>query len=530
MRLKTAAVLLYTVAATDNSQFCADGAVTSVMEWAAAPSDSLFASAYATSSSNSFTPLCCNALAEADLAVLYPGEATYKARVKLHWSRAAQLTPSCFVEPHSAVEVARAVTALVNTNKTHQCHFAVRSGGHTTWAGAANIEDGVTIDLSMMNSTTYYAKNNTAAVLPGARWKSVYSYLDAYGVAVAGGRASTVGVAGLVLGGGNSFYAGQKGMVCDNVVQFEVVTGNGEIIYANNETNSDLFQALKGGSNNFGIVTRLDLATFEDGKLWGGVVTYPNSTTPHQLQALVNFNDRIEKDPYGSVIGIWQYSTLTNATIIINAYEYTKPVKKPAAFDEFYAILGNTSDSMRITNMTDITIELEQAAGYRDTFITLTFENDVRVLQKAIDLHNILVSKLSSVSGDWTMQNMFQPIPAVFAKHSVENGGNVLGLDRYKKNLFLFQIYLAWNGAKQDDFLQRTGDWLISELDTYAQSIGKANPYIYLDYAYKTQKPLESYGKENVKKIRAAAKKYDPEGVFQTMVPGGFKISKVRDK
>ncbi len=159
---------------------------------------------------------------EAGLAVLYPGEATYEARVESYWSRVAQLTPWCIVQPYSVIEVAQAVTALVNANKTQQCQFAVRSGGHSTWAGAANIEDGVTIDLGMMNSTTYHAENNTAAILPGARWKSVYSILDAIGVAAAGGRASTVGVAGLVLGGGNSFYAGRKGMVCDNVVQFQV--------------------------------------------------------------------------------------------------------------------------------------------------------------------------------------------------------------------------------------------------------------------------------------------------------------------
>lgn len=73
-----------------------------------------------------------------------------------------------------------------------------------------------------MNSTTYHPENNTAAVLPGARWLSVYETADRYGVAVAGGRAATVGVAGLALGGGNSFYAGRKGMVCDGVANFEV--------------------------------------------------------------------------------------------------------------------------------------------------------------------------------------------------------------------------------------------------------------------------------------------------------------------
>jgi hypothetical protein len=48
-----------------------------------------------------------------------------------------------------------------------------------------------------------------------------------------------------------------------------------------------------------------------------------------------------------------------------------------------------------------------------------------------------------------------------------------------------------------------------------------------LDYADITQDPLASYGAENVKKMKAAAKKYDPQGVFQNLVPGGFKISKV---
>jgi hypothetical protein len=51
---------------------------------------------------------------------------------------------------------------------------------------------------------------------------------------------------------------------------------------------------------------------------------------------------------------------------------------------------------------------------------------------------------------------------------------------------------------------------------------------LYLDYADTTQDPLKSYGSENVEKMKAAAKKYDPFGVFQDLVPGGFKISKVQ--
>jgi hypothetical protein len=67
----------------------------------------------------------------------------------------------------------------------------------------------------------------------------------------------------------------------------------------------------------------------------------------------------------------------------------------------------------------------------------------------------------------------------------------------------------------------------LEELTTYSKSIGADNEYIYLNYANSNQDPLSTYGSENVEYIRAVAKKYDQTGVFQTQVPGGFKISAV---
>lgn len=90
---------------------------------------------------------------------------------------------------------------LVKANRIGSCQFAVRSGGHTPWAAAANIKHGVTIDLSSLNKVVYNKDKSTASIGPGARWKSVYEALDRIGVAVPGGRAGTVGVGGLILGG-----------------------------------------------------------------------------------------------------------------------------------------------------------------------------------------------------------------------------------------------------------------------------------------------------------------------------------------
>lgn len=60
----------------------------------------------------------------------------------------------------------------------------------------------------------------------------------------------------------------------------QIVLASGEIVNANKHINTDLFKVLKGGLNNFGIVTRIDLPTFKQQKLWGGHVTYPFSTAP----------------------------------------------------------------------------------------------------------------------------------------------------------------------------------------------------------------------------------------------------------
>lgn len=290
-----------------------------------------------------------------------------------YFSQKARLAPHCILQPHNAAEVSLAVKTLVETNKTHPCQFAVRGNGHTTSPGAAGIENGVTIDLGLMNTTTYNPNNNTASILPGAIWGTVYDTLDRQKVMVAGGRSFSVGVSGLVIGGGNSFYSPQVGLVCDGVVQFEVVLANGDIIYANQNNNSDLLQVLKGGTSNFGIVTRLDLATFPNPDLWGGLVQYPNNTAAQLFDAFIKWPAKLQHDPHATVIIFCTYSSLQDVTIFTNSYEYTKPIPRPAIFEDFMALPNNLTDTMRITNMTSLSYELEQAEHYRSVLVISAF-------------------------------------------------------------------------------------------------------------------------------------------------------------
>lgn len=104
---------------------------------------------------------------------------------------------------------------------------------------AANINNGVLIDMSMFDGVTYDAANNVATVGAGQRWSNLYNQLDPHNVTVVGGRVLDVGVGGLILGGesigshltikafadltgGLSYLSDLYGLACDNVVNFEV--------------------------------------------------------------------------------------------------------------------------------------------------------------------------------------------------------------------------------------------------------------------------------------------------------------------
>lgn len=176
----------------------------------------------------------------------------------------------------------------VYTKFSNECKFGIKSGGHTPQKGAANQQNGVTIDLGAFKQVQVSADRKKTSIGPGNRWADVYSKLDAQGIAIPGGRVASVGVGGLITGGGVSFFSGRFGFVCDSIINYELVLPYGKVVNVNASSSPDLFKALKGGSNNFGIVTRFDIKSFESGPFWGGVVVYPLSTMPEQVTAFVN--------------------------------------------------------------------------------------------------------------------------------------------------------------------------------------------------------------------------------------------------
>lgn len=88
----------------------------------------------------------------------------------------------------------------------------------------------------------------------------------------------------------------------------------------------------------------------------------------------------------------------------------------------------------------------------------------------------------------------------------------------------VFLITVSWNDTADDKDISDAATAALKEVERYTQEVGAANDWIYLNYAGRTQDVIKSYGPQNVAKLRAASKKYDPEQVFQKLVPGGYKI------
>lgn len=97
----------------------------------------------------------------------------------------------------------------------------------------------------------------------------------AEGRAAALGFAPTVGATGLCLSGGVGWLSRTHGLACNNVVGMDVVLANGEPARVDQQSNHDLFWALRGGGSRCAVVTSIELKTHEVPEASGGALMWP---------------------------------------------------------------------------------------------------------------------------------------------------------------------------------------------------------------------------------------------------------------
>jgi FAD/FMN-containing dehydrogenase len=191
------------------------------------------------------------------------------------------------------------IVAAVNFARTHNLRLVVKGGGHS-YKGGSNAPDSLLVWPRAMNDVTlidaFVPKGGTQAeAVPAVRIGAGAMWIDAYtavttraGRYVQGGGCTTVGVPGLVQGGGFGSFSKRWGTAASSLLEAEIVTADGQVRIANAFTNPDLFWAIKGGGGGtFGIVTRMTLRTHELPEYFGGVFGDITATSDAAFKTLV---------------------------------------------------------------------------------------------------------------------------------------------------------------------------------------------------------------------------------------------------
>ncbi|OOF97839.1 hypothetical protein ASPCADRAFT_513492 [Aspergillus carbonarius ITEM 5010] len=397
--------------------------------------------------------------------VLLPGTPEYTELSHSYLSvLESDITPACIFRPTSNEEIS---TFLKLTRGTP---FAIRGGGQQPLPGCANIPDGITLDLGLLTDIEVNEDTSTISIAAVERWGNAYDVLAPKNLAVTGGRSAKGGIGGLALQGGLSFFSSREGFICDNVLSYEIILASGLLITANATSHPDLWLALRGGANNFGIVTRYHMRIFAQTRFWGASIYYFSPSFPSQIDNMVD--------------------------------ELTKA---DASHDTHSDVEYRAAVAME---------------GMRCAYMNITLKASSPALKTAADIYTSSLEPIKSKEG-LICSLTLQPYPISLLEKSIELGGNFLGLSPADGPLVSVLLLTYWKNREDDEQILGLMKGVLGRIDAEAKEEGQVVGFTFMNYASGFQDPVASYGVENMRRLQGVSRKYDPEGVFQRLVPRG---------
>ncbi|KAK8093527.1 hypothetical protein PG997_000212 [Apiospora hydei] len=446
-------------------------------------------------------------------AVDYDDEPSYTSFTGAYWSTIpAEVKPSCIFRPSTPASV----SVLVLIARLSQCPFAVKSGGHSAFAGGASIEGGVTVSLENLREVRLAADRETVAVQPGNTWSRVLSKLNDTG-------------AGLTYG-----------LVCDNVASFDVstyteaylvalfpekyvlgvVTASGVVVNASPTQFPDLYWALRGGGNNFGIVVSFNMMTrpLPNDLLFGGTRVFAEANFPQVAKAYIDMSLNSAQDPKAGGWVVWL--SVGGQRLALTELWYAAPLAAGAdapLLSAFYDIEA-VSDSTKTRGHAEYVRDGHSFYGQRQVYYVLSVKLAAHpeFAARTVDVFwDAVGGALGGVKGVLPLL-IWQHVTEASLKASKRNGGIPWGLIR------LAGLYLSCSWR----LVYKTMSDIMKQIKQESRDLGIENDWVYMNYASQYQDVIASYGAENKERLKRVAEMYDPRGVFQTLQPGYFKLDR----
>lgn len=408
------------------------------------------------------------------------------------------------VRPRTATEV----QAAVRVAGAYDLPLSVLGGGHD-WAGRALRPDGLVIDMAQMRQVTIDEPGRTATVAGGASAADVIASAAPYGLVAATGVVGGVGMAGLTLGGGYGPISGSAGLALDNLLGAEVVLADGRLVVADESHESELFWALRGGGGNFGVVVSLRIRLHPLDNPLVGLFVFPLDGAEGVLREVAGIL-RTAPDELTVQSGILPDDGVGPALIVSPVW-----CGEDDAGTEILEKIRDAGTAMRaqIGRMTYAQMLTLYDAGIRPGRRYEITTRSVRALLPEVISVLVAAGRARTSSASAVFIHHFHGVPTRVAPDATAFG--------LRHDHLVIEVIAAWedeDGAPHRAWAAHLRDTLAAHAlpGGYANLLG---PQEHAQIA-------EAYG-PNTGRLLAAARRYDPAGVFTAIaLPGrGDRIS-----
>ncbi|KAI4157890.1 MAG: hypothetical protein LQ342_007925 [Letrouitia transgressa] len=419
--------------------------------------------------------------------------------------------PTCVVEVGSNNDTALVIKAIGSTRSP----FAVISGGHASNPGFSSTP-GVLISLVRLKTFAPAADHSSIVLGTGNVWvNDVYPKLDNSGYNVVGGRVTGPAVGGLTLGGGFSWLTNQYGLTCDTVQCFTLVLPNGTISEVDSRQ-PDLFFALKGGLNRFGIVTQIRFKLFpEVPKVYGGYQIFPPTSIPALINATSTFS-ATNTDPKAQVILTLGLLASAPAHALLIFYDGPTPPPSLAPFRNIPALFTNIS-TQSFSSFAK-SIPASTSANTRGAFHTLSTTSYTTAFLEAVYNETKFYGALAAAHSGVYISYDVEPFLKTYGKKTTDSAYP------HAKSPLPLNLYFTWTLPAEDAFWRGKMQQSVDLLTAVAKREGIWDPELtaYPNYALSTYSGNQLYGSANAARLRKVKAAVDPQGVMD--LTGGFRL------
>lgn len=250
--------------------------------------------------------------------------------------------------------------------------------------------------------------------------------------------------------------------------------------------------------------------------MWGGFRVVKPDYLKQAIEAFLDFIPKMEADEKGHTI--LALSGENDELQVSQFLAYTDPVRDPPIFHQLQEVPASQK-SLHLTHQSSLATflaTLQHGSGAHQALATITFRPNQPTLELACSLFKHVATEMMGIARSTLEIHL---LPRHFKLRD-----DCYGLDGSGDPLICAVIAFTTNDVKHNGTVLQTQEKYLSEIAEEAKRNNAGHPFLYMNYAAQFQDVISSYGAENVEFLRRVAAAYDPDQVFQQLLPGPFKL------